>query len=106
MPVFKSLVDGVFQSTTATPARFAFFWRPAATHLLLGFATVLALISGMPARYLALLSPAILNTASLVPLSSSQDFRYQYSMVLTAPLVLAFLIGWIEMRLRSAKVPC
>jgi hypothetical protein len=69
---------------------------------LLAFVAMAAL-RGMRPILLLPLAPAFLNVASLVPLIVSQDFRYEYPIVLIGPLLIAFYAGVCSLSTQGAS---
>jgi len=88
----KALVDGVFYATISTPSSFVIVWRPAAIFLVL--IGLVVLLGRRTRAYVALL-PVVMNIVSLIPLISSQDFRYQYpAYVVGIPVAFLLLSLW------------
>ena len=92
MAGINAALKGLYRWSVSETLPAVLFWRPAAMQLLLLFlAGVLLLLKGYRTASWALV-PIIANTLSLVPLISSQDFRYQYPIYLIGiPLAIYML---------------
>jgi len=99
----RAILDRVFQWTVAAPWRFAIFWRPATTMLALLVFVAMAALQGIRPILLLPLAPVFLNVASLVPLMTTQDFRYEYPAVLIGPLLIAFYAGVCSLSTTGAQ---
>ncbi|WP_201864666.1 DUF6020 family protein [Microvirga soli] len=78
--------------TTSNELLFSIFWRPASVVFI-----ILILVSALRQRQklcvvFVVLSPVLFNTLSLVPLIGSQDYRYQFPLVLAGLLLTPLLI--------------
>ncbi len=96
-PVFPKLdtwLKAEFAWTTASTPRFVLFWRPAFMFLLLAGCLAMA-VSRNPSAFLPLAlagAPALFNTLSMMPLTGSQDFRYQLPIYMIGPFLMALAV--------------
>lgn len=86
----RAMLHRGFKLTVAAPWCFAIFWRPATMLLALLAFVAMAALHGMRPILLLPLAPVLLNVASLVPLIGSQDFRYEYPVVLLGLSLIVF----------------
>ncbi len=100
---FRAMLDRVSQWASATPARSAIFWRPATMLLGLFAFVAMAALQGMRPILLLPLAPVLLNVASLVPLIGSQDFRYEYPVVLLGLSLIVFYAWACSLSFRGAS---
>ena len=63
----------------------------------------MAALQGIRPSLLLPLPPVFLNVASLVPLMTTQDFRYEYPAVLIGPLLIAFYAGVCSLSTTGAQ---
>jgi hypothetical protein len=73
------------------PSLIWFSWRPAFWLLVLIYVSGLLAVTKRNGRYLLLALPSLLNTASLVPIIPSPDFRYQFCVFMSGILLLPLL---------------
>ncbi len=78
---------------SARPGQVWIFWRPAFWMYLSVLVSAGLWLSVRDARFLLLVAPGVLNTASLAPLIGSPDWRYQYPVVTCGLLVAPILLG-------------
>ena len=95
IPKLNVWLKAEFAWTTASTPRFVLFWRPTFMFLLLAGCLAMAVLRN-PSACLPLAlacAPALLNTLSMMPLTGSQDFRYQLPIYMIGPFLMALAIG-------------